>query len=137
MTCVATLSKHNMQLPNVRILGVVHRFISKSVSINLAPISVNFTSTRFLLSVRCFFVRRETDTTLLPFAYEVLCKSRHNERDWVQRGEHDSNNLSTAYLKRVIWDKEDRGQTCMGIGCGCFSQMETHTQVAPRHHTQS
>jgi hypothetical protein len=83
-----------------------------------------------------FFIRGKTDSTLLLLAREVLGKYRDNERDWMQYSEDDGNNLITRLLSDKSGKKKGR-QTCMGIGSGPFSQIDTLTQVAPRHHTQS
>lgn len=54
----------------------------------------------------------------------------------MQYCEDDGNNLSNTSMSGELGKTRGR-QTYMGIGSGPFSQIDTHTQVAPRNHTQS
>jgi hypothetical protein len=63
---------------------------------------------------RYFFIRRKANTAFLPLSREVPYKSRHKERERMQHGEHDGDNLSNVSFKWVIWDKEEEGTNIYG-----------------------
>ena len=63
----------------------------------------------YLPLVCCFFVREETNPTLLPLVYKVLAKYRDNERDRMQCRKDNGNNLSSTSLIGKLGKK--KGET--------------------------